>query len=164
MSMTRLKIDSFFQEFPYLGDYFDAETVDEVRVSRISEATLDIYTIPGPPDGEYFGDRFILLDKNGRKLSEVGVYEWRWYRPFQRSGVFRETVLCALQRLYKRASDVHIILQCVPKYPEPNSRRQSFALTIMKAPRNQDVWSWVYGLSKANQAEVRKIRDEANSS
>jgi len=154
--MTRSKIDAFFKEFPFLGNFFTKESVEEIKVARISEETLDL-----TPDVRMNGEIWkpiLFLDRDGHKLLEVGVrtFAKKWYDPTTWSGVSRswERISGGLERMGQKSDAVRYILQF---------DRHNGHLTIYKTPKNLTIREWLVSINQNNAIAARQSVAEVDN-
>ncbi len=133
--MPKLKIDAFFEEFPWLGHYVPRQGVQKVFVSRMEQEILTLRAKRGlfypMPD-----EKLLLLDKDGKSIATVAVEIGRWRRfwdqLYELPPDHGPTIEEALMTLKEGANDVSMILS----YFNGN-------VIIYKAPKGFSVGGWV---------------------
>lgn len=115
--MNRLKVEEFFQEFPFLANHVRKEDIREVSVSRVDSQLLKRernhdYTavdIISGPCGEVFEDLF-LLDDTGKELAKVGKLPEHKHRFWRCKCVPTTTIEEAIVCLGEEAGNVGFVL------------------------------------------------------
>ncbi len=135
--MNRSKVIAFFQEFPWLGNFYTPDQIPSIRVSRVSRDLMTTLV------NNYWGN-LLLLERNGTMLGRGGVKltpKW-WWR--NRQVNFSETVGDAIARLGV-VNRVHFVV-----IKDPYSH-----LTIYKSPKNFTITAWLEEEIRRERAAIR---------
>lgn len=149
-----LKIQAFFEEFPWLSNYYNKKYIESILISRVD---VDILREKRGSQYEEENDgAIIILEENGDLIGKVGkvivektkkTSAWNFLRWGLRDSylLYSETVLSAIERFGPK-KPVHFIIA-----------RNSRDLIIYKSPKGYSVQEWIKYI---NDLEHKVIRAE----
>lgn len=153
--MNRAKVVAFFREFPFLENLLNRNRIDSIHVFRVDRdlMTKTPWCMHIHPFGHVWST-YILLDKNGAKLTTVGIRptERKWWRPSTWPGRkhFKETVGEAIARLGNRARQAFFIV-----YFNPMFENGPGDLILYKPPKGFTIQGWLEEEIRREQAAIQ---------
>lgn len=148
--MNRSKINAFFKEFPFLKEHIHKEAVTGAKVARIDFGLLETTRV--------FDFREIfLLDRNGKRLAEVGMevnYRFIIWKPstWLRNWI-NESVGETIERLPEIANRTYYVL--VSQDSLDTGEMGSRSIVLYKPPKDFTLAGWLARRKQRATAELR---------